>query len=161
MGNQKILAELKRIIGAGFWGTFLTVIFEIPIFYCSLKFNFMPIKISFRSGFLLGSLFLIFYLYLTWWSFKFLPPEKRGKVLIKEGPYKYVRHPSYFAKIFFLLPSLSLFLRIWLPIFSLPIVILIWYPFLNKEEKELAKEFGNEFKKYSQSTRKLFPWPKI
>jgi len=149
-----------QIAGAGAPGILLSFLLEAPIFYLSLKYELLPMGISFRFGFLLGCLFLIAFLGLSLWAFKSLPPEKRGKILVKEGPYKYIRHPSYMAKIFFLLPSLAFFFQVWLPILSIPLLLLLWYPALIKEEKELKKSFGDEFKRYCQKTGRFFPWPK-
>lgn len=159
--KDKYADAFLRISGAGTPGILATVLLEVPIFLFSLSYNFLRINISFKNAFFLGSVFFMGFLLMNLWALNFLPFEKRGKELIKEGPYKFIRHPSYFAKIFLLLPGLSIFFRVWLPVVFLPLVLLIWNLAVKEEEKELKKDFGDKYEDYCKKTGKFFPGGKF
>lgn len=158
--KNKYLKAFMSIAGAGIPGILLTALAEVPIFYLSLKYRLLLIMISLRTAFFLGTIFIILFLVLTIWALRALPVEKRGKVLVKGGPYRFIRHPSYVAKIFFLLPGIAVFFRVWLPIFSIPLLVLIWNQAIEKEEKELRKSFVKEFDEYKKQTGRFFPFIK-
>jgi protein-S-isoprenylcysteine O-methyltransferase Ste14 len=80
------------------------------------------------------------------------------KSLIKNGLYKYIRHPTYLGLILFLIGfSLSLG-----AIFSSIITIILLFFAINYrisiEEKALINLFGNEYIEYIKTTNKLFPF---
>lgn len=155
--KEKWSSIFLKITGAGVPGVLLSVLIELPIFYFSLANKFLLIQILSRAGFLLGCVFLILFLCLTLWALKSLPIEKRGQVLVKAGPYKFIRHPSYAAKIFFLLPGLAIIFRVWLPLLSIPVLLIIWNEETREEEKLLKKNFGKSFDDYCRKTGKFFP----
>lgn len=77
--------------------------------------------------------------------------------LVTDGPYNYVRHPSYTG-------GLLIFAGIFLAIGSWPglifglIVCLVAYGYrIGVEEKALRNAFGTEYDQYSKRTWKLFP----
>jgi len=154
---EKIIDGFLRITGAGTPGILLTVLLEIPLFFISFNLAWGKININSEVALVTGLLFLLSFLILTLWSLMALPFEKRGRVLVKNGPYRWIRHPSYFAKIFLLLPGLAIIFHTWLPIASLPLVMIIWTRAVEKEEKELAATFEEEYLKYQQTTGKFFP----
>ena len=154
---EKIIDGFLRITGAGTPGILLTILLEIPFFLISLSFDFGRIKIGSEIALIIVLLFLLAFFLLTGWSLIALPLKNRNRVLVKTGPYRWIRHPSYFAKIFFLLPGLAVLFRTWLPIASLPLVVIIWSRAVDKEEKELVEDFGEEYLKYQEKTGKFFP----
>lgn len=156
--KEKWPSNFLKITGAGIPGVLLSVLIELPLFYFSLANRFLLIQIFPRTGFLLGCIFLILFLSLTLWALKSLPIEKRGQVLVKDGPYKFIRHPSYSAKIFFLLPGLAIIFRVWLPLLSIPILLVIWNEEVKEEEKLMKKIFGETFDDYCRKTGKFFPF---
>ncbi len=108
----------------------------------------------------LAVIFIIYWLFMFPWSIKThreapLSTLKISK-LIKEGPYKIVRHPIYSSDIilgigiFLLFPSQQILISlIWLII-----ILSIW---MKLEENSLIKKFGSEYKKYKSITPMLIP----
>ncbi|EKE20327.1 MAG: isoprenylcysteine carboxyl methyltransferase [uncultured bacterium] len=80
----------------------------------------------------------------------------QGHVLIREGPYRLVRHPIYLS---YLLGALSvLFLSGSIVLFVLSLLYFILNAMrANDEEKYLLLKFGSEYEKYTQETGKFFP----
>lgn len=82
---------------------------------------------------------------------------RRNQKVIKEGPYKYVRHPIYLSMILeaFSIPSAAQSLL------SLAVVVFFYMPILlirlNIEEKALVRFMGSEYLEYMKSTPALFP----
>lgn len=77
--------------------------------------------------------------------------------LITSGPYKYVRHPRYLGIFIFMTGISMIFLSLISLLFSLlTLFILLWR--IGDEEKMMAGEFGDEWKKYSDNSYKLFPF---
>jgi len=85
--------------------------------------------------------------------------EPRLKVLVKEGPYRFVRHPVYLGmSIAFIGAAVALR--------SLPGLIGVFLLFLPSEvyrakleEKALARKFGAEWEDYSKQTGFILPIP--
>jgi protein-S-isoprenylcysteine O-methyltransferase Ste14 len=77
--------------------------------------------------------------------------------LVKEGPYKYIRHPMYTA-FYLLIIGAWLALSNWLVGIA---SFVSWSIFcsvrINMEEKMMIKEFGREYKEYIKSTGSLLP----
>jgi protein-S-isoprenylcysteine O-methyltransferase Ste14 len=77
--------------------------------------------------------------------------------LVKTGPYKYIRHPIYTGTILSAMcipvftSSLVGFL---LSLLSIPLFIYR----INKEEKMLIEEYGDEYREYQETTWRLFPY---
>lgn len=77
--------------------------------------------------------------------------------LVKNGPYKYIRHPIYTGTILSLMcipvftSSLTGFL---LSLLSIPLFIYR----MNKEEIMLVEEYGDEYTEYQKETWRLFPY---
>ncbi len=83
---------------------------------------------------------------------------KSNHKLIKNGYFKYIRHPSYtFSLITFL--GLAIVLNNWVSLFLLltPIFLAISYR-IRIEEKVLLAEFGKEYLNYIEHTKKLIPY---
>ncbi|MBU2567239.1 MAG: isoprenylcysteine carboxylmethyltransferase family protein [Elusimicrobia bacterium] len=81
--------------------------------------------------------------------------------LVQSGPYRWVRHPIYLARI---IDSLSLPLLAGACItafFSVLLHILILQVRINIEERALVEEFGDEYVRYRQSTPAYIPGLRI
>ncbi|QCU90520.1 methyltransferase family protein [Thiomicrorhabdus sediminis] len=89
-------------------------------------------------------------------NFNIIPDPKKGALLVKHGPYRWIRHPMYSSIIIFFLPLVMLdFTGINLILFAnLMIVLLIK---LHYEEWLLEQVFNN-YPDYQLQTKKLFPW---
>ena len=78
--------------------------------------------------------------------------------MIQNGPYKYIRHPSY-TGLFLEIVGVGLFLLNWLTII---IILILLFPSLSYrisiEEKILVEAFGNNYTSYQKRTKKLIPF---
>lgn len=74
--------------------------------------------------------------------------------IIKNGPYKYLRHPAYSGSILSLI-GIALCFR---SILSLVIISFIYSYRIIIEEKALEKSFGQEYLDYEKSTWRIIPF---
>lgn len=85
---------------------------------------------------------------------------KENHKLLKEGPYKYLRHPNYLATLFkgigFTLIPNSFYTFLYALVIFIPIRLIRIY----LEEKELIKKFGNEYLRYKEEVFALLPLKK-
>jgi len=78
--------------------------------------------------------------------------------LIKAGPYRYIRHPSYLG-ILILALGLGIALANWISLLLCIVLPLIGIMRRIKvEEKELEKYFGKQYQDYRRSTRAFIPY---
>ncbi len=81
--------------------------------------------------------------------------------IIKNGPYRYIRHPNYLATIlkglgFSLIPN-----SFYILFYTLMVFIPIRMIRIHLEEKELMKEFGQEYVDYQKEVFALLPLKRI
>ncbi len=77
--------------------------------------------------------------------------------LVKDGLYKYIRHPIYLGEI---LRNLG-FVAIFSSVYGILIVLLasVFLLFrIEMEEKMLINVFGEEYRKYKRNTKKMIPY---
>ena len=82
---------------------------------------------------------------------------QKDQKLIQEGPYKYIRHPSY-TGLLLELTGLSLSLSNWL---SLLITLILFLPVINyriKIEEEFLNKNFKGYPNYQKRTKKLIPY---
>jgi len=112
----------------------------------------------------IGTIFFISACWLLWKShadlekgFTFFLEIKNKHVLVKEGVYKYIRHPQYAAHLVWALAQLLLIPN-WIagPSFLLLSILLYLYR-IPKEETMMIKQFGEEYKKYMKKTGRILP----
>ena len=78
--------------------------------------------------------------------------------IVMEGPYRYLRHPSYTGTLMILL-GLGLASRTWLgTLIILALFSLVIGYRINVEENALEAEFGKEYIEYAKKTKRLFPF---
>ena len=83
---------------------------------------------------------------------------RQGHKLKKDGIYKYVRHPSYFASLLSFI-GFGLCLNNWISLLLITIAIVAAFTFRIKiEERILTEQFGEEYIDYKKSTRGLIPF---
>ena len=79
-------------------------------------------------------------------------------VVIRQGPFKLVRHPIYFSEILFYL-SLLMF-RTSLAVLAVWIIAIAFFVYISRyEEKLLLERFGDDYKAYMKETGMF--WPKL
>ena len=114
---------------------------------------------------LLGVIVYFFSFFLRKWAIKTLGEFhsinieiKEYHLIIKEGPYKYLRHPYYFSVMLELLG----FPLVPNAYFSFCCSVFVYIPLvlvrLYLEEKAMIKKFGDEYLKYKRETKGLLPF---
>ena len=81
-----------------------------------------------------------------------------GHELIRAGPYRYIRHPSYLGILVIAL-GLGIALSNWISILLclvLPSIGIVRR--IKVEEKEMEKHFGMQYRDYRRSTRAIIPY---
>ncbi|MBF0443462.1 MAG: isoprenylcysteine carboxylmethyltransferase family protein [Oligoflexales bacterium] len=83
---------------------------------------------------------------------------QREQFIVRSGPYKYVRHPSY-SGAFLIYVFFPLFIGAWatfcLALFLLPAA---WIRRIYHEEKMLKEELGEPYENYCRQVKKIIPW---
>ncbi|NIN92968.1 DUF1295 domain-containing protein [bacterium] len=100
-----------------------------------------------------GLIFLGFYLMYKGWMLIY---GSKGEKLVTEGLYSYVRHPQYVGLFLITLG----FLIQWPSFATLimwPILIFAYYKLAMKEEKDIEKQFGEEFLAYKKRVAAFIP----
>jgi protein-S-isoprenylcysteine O-methyltransferase Ste14 len=83
--------------------------------------------------------------------------KTEGHKLVKNGIYKYLRHPGYTGTVLFWI-GLSISVWNFITIISIPLLVIIAYAYRIKVEEEmLIKIFGEEYKEYQKETKKIIP----
>lgn len=83
--------------------------------------------------------------------------KQEGHVVIRNGPYRFVRHPAYLAFILFYL-GLSLLMGSWFGVLILSLPAAIVFVCLSwVEDKRLTERIGSEYQEYSRSHARLIP----
>ncbi|HHV63551.1 MAG TPA: isoprenylcysteine carboxylmethyltransferase family protein [Peptococcaceae bacterium] len=102
------------------------------------------------------ALFLIlngwYNIYKKYWS-----KEKGTGTVVKSGVYKYIRHPQYTG---LLLLSLGMLIE-WatLPLLILyPVIVAMYVRLAKREEEDMLKEFGEEYREYMRTTKMFIPF---
>jgi len=137
----------------------------VSLFYIFLPDYIDFLKISYHDVFRwLGVLIVLPATFLLVWSFKtlgkyYVPSLKilKNHKLIKDGPYKWIRHPIYLSELlggFGLALLAQNVILIVIAIVSLYVILFLRMPI---EEKMLINTFGNKYKEYMKSTERLFP----
>jgi len=78
--------------------------------------------------------------------------------IVMEGPYRFLRHPSYTGMLMILL-GLGLASRTWLgTVIILALFSLVISYRIKVEEDALKAEFGTDYVEYAKKTKRLFPF---
>ena len=81
-----------------------------------------------------------------------------GHAVIRTGPYRYVRHPSY-TGLFLAFLGLGLYFHNWLSLLVLLVpVSLALANRVAKEEAALRASLGHEYAAYCARTKRFIPW---
>jgi len=83
----------------------------------------------------------------------------RGK-LVTAGAYRVCRNPIYSSFAFFILPGLSLAIGTWVYLVVAAVLCLGVVIFIRKEERDLSRVFGDEYRRYTARVDRLIPFVK-
>jgi len=83
---------------------------------------------------------------------------QEGQCIVREGPYRFIRHPSYSGSLMTLI-GIGLCIRSW---GALLILVLIFAVVMGCririEERALLANFGKEYEDYRKTTKRLIPF---
>lgn len=77
--------------------------------------------------------------------------------LIRTGPYKFVRNPSYLGMLV-VMAGIPLVYGTWFPLLAMPGAFIVMKWRMNDEEAFLAEHFGQEYDQYREKTVRLIPF---
>jgi len=80
----------------------------------------------------------------------------RTEKIVAHGVYSIVRHPQYLGGLLAHV-GISFVLSAWYSLLFTPLTVLLVFLISNKEEEELAKEFGKEYEDYKRKVPMLIP----
>ncbi len=131
----------------------------------ALKYPFMKLPGSRSAQLMIAICLVMAGVLMRFWSFKALGKffsrivmvQKNQKV-VKNGPYKFIRHPSYLAGIIIFL-GYGVFLGSWISLTLVVLFLLIGYLYrMGVEEKFLSRTLGKEYINYMDKTKRLIPF---
>ncbi|MBI3752836.1 MAG: isoprenylcysteine carboxylmethyltransferase family protein [Deltaproteobacteria bacterium] len=91
---------------------------------------------------------------IMWNGWKSIHGAKGG--LVKEGPYAYVRHPQY-SGLFLIMIGMLIQWPTIITALMFPVLIFVYYRLAKREEDEMMKQFGDEYKQYQEGTPMFIP----
>ena len=138
--------------------------FSLPLFQDLI--NFGPV-INLSIPLLHFVIFIIFVVFGAWIAIVGVrettlkvSETHRTEKIIKTGIYSKVRHPQYLGGLLAHI-GISFFLSAWYSLISFPFMVLLIYLISWKEEVELIKEFGDDYKNYKEKVSMIIPNPRI
>lgn len=113
---------------------------------------------------LLGGMVLVFGLALRLYAIRLLARHFTSRVtvladhrLIRSGPYRLLRHPSYLGQLM-ILAGLGAMMANWVALFAAPcFTTFALVVRIRVEERAMAEHFGGEFESYRRATWRLLP----
>ena len=91
---------------------------------------------------------------IMWKGWKLIHGAKGGLVI--EGPYAYVRHPQYVGLFIIMIGMLIQWPTI-ITALMFPILVFVYYRLSKREEGEMIKIFGDEYRRYLDKTPMFIP----
>jgi protein-S-isoprenylcysteine O-methyltransferase Ste14 len=150
--------DRKRLFGSGPACFIVGIILVLIVYYLELLFKIPKIQVSDYLSNLIFIIAIILALAVMVWGFASLPFKKRGKELITDKAFKYIRHPIYAGFLDFFVFGLGFYLKSYGILISGIILIFLCGKMVEKEEKYLIKQFGQKYQDYQKRTKKFIPW---
>jgi protein-S-isoprenylcysteine O-methyltransferase len=83
---------------------------------------------------------------------------QEGQNVVKTGPYRLVRHPSYTGALLIIV-GIGLALQSWGAVLVLLVISGLTYGYrIHREEKVLVSELGAEYIRYMKTTKRIIPY---
>ncbi len=148
-----------------YWASTLNFISALIVFLISF---FIETKISISQEILIkfGVIIVVFGMLIVFWATIYIKKAILGEIeptlniLIKKGPYRFIRHPVYLGMTIALL-GVPVSLGNWLGIIAVFLLFLPSEIYRAKlEEKKLAIKFGTEWENYVKKTNFILPFIK-
>lgn len=117
-----------------------------------------PLFIAGMGLFVLGLIFRVSALLTLKQYFTYSVGAVEHQMIVEVGLYKIIRHPGYLAQwIIFL--GISLSIANWISVLGMMIPVCIGYlNRINVEEKFMHDQFGEEYTRYQQRTKRIIPF---
>ena len=147
----------ERIFGAGPRGSLISLALLALAWQLESVVGLPSITASYVVRWLVFVLTVIGTVVIIVWSLKSLPPAKRGKKLVTNGAYRYLRHPLYAAFLSCLNFGLAVLLNNWIYIIWAVLLHGVWHWNIESEEKLMRQEFPSEYEEYCQITGRFIP----
>ena len=80
--------------------------------------------------------------------------RKPATSLVTVGPYRYSRNPGYLALTLLYVGIAIILGSVWVLILIVPILVVMNYEVVNKEERHLEVQFGEEYLRYKSKVRR-------
>ncbi len=147
----------ERIFGAGPRGSLISLALLAVAWQLESVVGLPSITASYFARWLVFVLTVIGTVLIVVWSLKSLPPATRGKKLVTNGAYRYLRHPLYAAFLSCLNFGLAVLLNNWIYIIWAVLLHGVWHWNIESEEKLMRQEFPSEYEEYCQITGRFIP----
>ncbi len=147
----------ERIFGAGPRGFLLSLALLALAWQLESVAGLPSITASYLARWLVFVLTVVGAVFVVVWSLKSLPPATRGKELVTNGAYRYLRHPLYAAFLSCLNFGLAVLLNNWIYIIWAVLFHGVWHWNIESEEKLMRREFPKEYEEYCQITGRFIP----
>ncbi len=147
----------ERIFGAGPRGCLISLALLALAWQLESVVGLPSITASYVVRWLVFVLTVIGTVLIVVWSLKSLPPATRGKKLVTNGAYRYLRHPLYAAFLSCLNFGLAVLLNNWIYIIWAVLLHGVWHWNIESEEKLMRQEFPSEYEEYCQITGRFIP----
>jgi protein-S-isoprenylcysteine O-methyltransferase len=127
--------------------------------------SFLSIGLDHSLRFILGSILIWLGFLLRFWSirtlgkyFKTTVMIQKGHQVVRRGPYRLVRHPSYTGGLMSIL-GIGLAMGNWIGLLLMILLMLIGYQKrMTVEEEALSKFLSKEYSDYLKTTKRLIPF---
>ena len=157
-GNAKIVRKDKSSAYIIFASVFISIIVAI-------YFNISNIAMLPNWVFYIGIIFILLGILLRQWSiyvlgrfFSGVVATQKNQKLIENGPYKFVRHPSYTGALLILI-GIGLSVKSWGAVITIIFIFTIAYGYrIYIEEKAMISQFGEEYIQYKKKTKRIVPY---
>ena len=147
----------ERIFGAGPRGSLISLALLALAWQLESVVGLPSITASYVVRWLVFVLTVFGTVLIVVWSLKSLPPATRGKKLVTNGAYRYLRHPLYAAFLSCLNFGLAVLLNNWIYIIWAVLLHGVWHWNIESEEKLMRQEFPTEYEEYCQITGRFIP----
>lgn len=151
-----LFAATLRIAGLLLWiSTLAYLVFPASIAWASIQ---LPIGLRWLAVVIAIASTTLFY-----WTLSSLGKNltdtvvtRKDSVLVTHGPYRWVRHPFYVSAAL-LMGSVTVLTANWLIGISSLLVLTLLAIRTPKEEQMLIQRFGDDYRRYMETTGKFFP----
>ncbi|MES2006342.1 MAG: isoprenylcysteine carboxylmethyltransferase family protein [Bacteroidota bacterium] len=114
---------------------------------------------------LLGAFFLVVGIGIRVWAIQTLGKHFTATVtltddhrLVKSGPYRWVRHPSYLGAFMAILGCPMFLNAYWAILIAFLAMTIAYYLRIGVEEKMLSAYFGKQYEEYQKNTKRIIPF---